>query len=645
MTAGGRKVAQVARDRAVEHHISRGMMLIPPWIGAFLVLPAGAILHKGWPHWWAALAILFAAFLLGVLAWCTAHDRSRDHRMHLAATIAATALFLAAADLFGFGSAVWFCWIVVIWSVALSWNIRGGARHGAMQEMLGHVLGAAHESAGLEGATVQIKGPSGRALKAQVRGVPGAHTAKDIGDRAAYVESAAGLAPGSLAYAPDDRDRGVAGLTISDPRSIEEPRPYPGAYAAGASVAQPLRVGLWQTGADALMRLVPVFHLIIAGMTGAAKSTGWGWSILAELITRHDVKVYAADITKGDQTLGPFRPCLATDAPGCEQGILTERGDVARFLAWVQAQIRPRTDYLAGKGLQAWREGCGIPLIVVWLEEAPDIVNALTDDQAEEWVSSMKAARSAGIMFVYSCQRPDWTQLPTIARAQFAGRVACGVNTSGDADLCLTERQGRANVEPEQWADRKPAMAYLDGPWVTDEFIAIAARSWYWGGDDVAIRAHCAQFARNPAQEADMRWPGTRPRIITDDAAEDWPPGRAASAADHIAEQIIGDVDRDDPIDPANMAAVEHDPADGDWEFGDDPAGQVPADLDPVGEFDAWLAARLAAGNATFRAGDLADLRAQIGRSRSWLYDELGRRTSLGQLRRGEGTWTVVKAA
>lgn len=639
MTSGGRKVAQVARDRAVEHHISRGMMLIPPWIGAFLVLPAGVLLHRGWPHWWAASAVLLAAAALGALAWFTAHDRSATHRLHLAATIAAVAVFLAAACEFGFDSYVWFAWLIIIWSTALSWNIRGGARHSAMQEMLAHVLGAAHESAGLDGATVTITGTRDRSVRAKVRGVPGAHTGKEIGDRAAHVESAAGLAVGSLSYAQNPGDRGVADLVISDPNAINEPKLYPGPYAPGASVAQPLRVGVWQSGGDVLMRLVPVFHLLIAGMTGAAKSTGWAWSILAELVTRHDVKVYGADVTKGDQTLGPFRPALATDAPGCERGILTEPGDVPKFLAWVRAQIRPRTDYLASKGLQAWREGCGIPLVVVWLEEAPDIVEALSDDQAEEWVRSMKAARSAGIMFVYSCQRPDWTQLPTIARAQFAGRIACGVNTSGDASLCLTERQDKANVEPEQWADRKPAMAFLDGPWVTDEFIAIAARSFYWGGDDVAIRTHCAQFARKPAQQGGAM---QGPRAVPD--PDDWPAGREADAASAIVTRLAGD--GEDGIEAADLDRFGQDGDDEDWQFGDPGDEQAPAgDLDPVQAFDAWLAGRLRTGEATFRAGDLVELRARIGRSRGWVYDELQRRTALGQLNRGQGTWTVVKAA
>lgn len=642
MTSGGRKVAQVARDRAVEHHISRVMLLIPPWVGAFLVVPAGAILHRGWPHWWAALMILAAAMVLGLLAWFTAHDRSTDHRLHLAVTIAATATFLASACWFGFVSGVWFAWIVVVWSTALSWNIRGGARHSAMQEMLAHVLGAAHEEAGLEGARVTITGPSGRALRAKVRAAPGT-TATEIGNKVASTEAAAGLPAGSLAYAQNPGDRGVADLTITDPHVIDKPAPYPGPYAPGSSVAQPLRVGLWQTGADVLMRLVPVFHLMIAGMTGAAKSTGWGWSILAELVTRHDVKTYAVDITKGDQTLGPFRPALATDAPGCDGGILVDPAKVARFLAWVREQIRPRTDYLAGKGLQAWREGCGIPLLIVWLEEAPDIIAKLTDDEAEEWVSSLKAARSAGIMFVYSCQRPDWTQLPTIARAQFAGRIACGVNTSGDADLCLTERQGRANVEPEQWADRKPGMAFLDGPWVGDELIAVAARSWYWGGDDVAIRTHCAQFARKPEGTADMgrRWPGTRPTVVTDAGDPGDPPGRYDDPASLVAKQVLGD--DQDPIDEDDLAPLPE--GAGDWAFDDTP-DQPPAGDERTARqvLDDWLTDRLA-GNATFRAADLADLRAEVDMSRSWIYDELARRVSLGQLRRGEGTWTVITRA
>jgi hypothetical protein len=586
------------------------------------------------------------ALVLAALAFHVTHDRSAVGRLHILVTAAAAGTWLAAADVAGFTvKGVWFTYLIVAIGGAVSWNLRGMARHQAMGDLLGHLFASAHDAAGLEGAQARFypQEPGSKVLRGKALGVRGAHTSKSFVDAARNVESAAGLPPGSINYSRNGSDGAAADMTVSDPRAIDTSPAWPGPSAPGASVAKPLRVAMWQTGEWTGFRLVPAHHILIAGMTGAAKSTSAGWSLLAELVTRHDVKVYAADTVKGEQTLGAFRPCLATDAPGCEGGILTDPDHAAGLLAWARAQIRPRTDYLASKGVMEWQESCGIDLLVFWLEEAPDFIDHAGEAAAEEWVKSMKAARSAGIIFVYSCQRPDWSQMPTIARAQFAGRVAMGVNTSGDADLCITERQDRAGCEPEHWADREKGKAYLDGPWVTDEQVPLTARFCFWGRDSSLITEHCRAFARQATAPA----PGGGPVGIFDRFRDPDPAGLAddedlyadTRTPEDEALSVLGP--DDDPVPEA--ASLE--PSGTEWVFGEEAPPEDAPEADAEQAFDKWLAERARMGQRTFRAADLVEMRASCGRSRSWVYDQLQVRVARGQLSRGEGTWTIRDAA
>ncbi len=210
-------------------------------------------------------------------------------------------------------------------------------------------------------------------------------------------------------------------------------------------------------------------HLALNGMTGSGKSVGGGWSLLAELVTRSDVAVLAADLTKGEQSLGCMRPSL--------HAFVTTKDGARALLDGVHAMIRARTDYLAERGLQRWQAGCGLVYVVCWLEEAPDVIDSLTDVGRERWLSAMKAARSAGVTFVLSLQRSDWSQIPTLARGQMA-KWCFGVQDSSDASFGLSEIQAERGARPELWNNRQPGMAYLDAPGIPDERLAMPMRTF-----------------------------------------------------------------------------------------------------------------------------------------------------------------------
>src|SRR5260370_16152437 len=209
---------------------------------------------------------------------------------------------------------------------------------------------------------------------------------------------------------------------------------------------------MWQDG-DPVQYVIVGHNLQMMGMTGAGKSIGGAWNFLAEIITRPDAVVLAADMTKGDQTLGPLAPAL--------HRFETTRDGVRDLLGGLHGVVKPRTDYLSGKGLQKWRARGARSDPLVWLQELPDIVGGLGDKGEERFMSTIKAIRSAGGTVVMSLQWSDWTQIPTIARAQLA-KMCFGVAESGDAKLRLSEAQQAAGADPAVWANKQAGLAYTD---------------------------------------------------------------------------------------------------------------------------------------------------------------------------------------
>jgi hypothetical protein len=314
---------------------------------------------------------------------------------------------------------------------------------------------------------------------------PGA-THDDLVDNVRRVESAGGFPPGTITLAPSLDHAGASEATFSDPRTIRNPVFYPGPSFAGEgiSIADPLSIGMYQDSTECEFQL-PGTMMQLMGQIGSGKSLGGGWSILSEAMTRPDCVIWGADVTKGYQTLGPMAPAL-------HRMETTPKG-TKLMLEDVNALIKPRTNYLAEHGFGKWQRGCGLNYMIVWLEEIPEIVADIGADGKGLWVKSVKAGRSAGITIVWSLQRSDFSQMPTIARGQ-AVKMCFGVADQKEAKFGLSSAQVGAGCTPELWGQRQPGMAYLDAPSVKQDKVAMPMRTWYWGEDDSLIKAHSAKY-------------------------------------------------------------------------------------------------------------------------------------------------------
>jgi len=639
---------QVVEDATLERLVARAVSKVgplgPPWIVSGLGVAAGAGCHGLWGGpgpgaAWAASGLTAGTAILTGLTWQISHERrGLLGRVHTTLTTVLAGGWVTAATITGVTAPITGSVALIGGAtLALSWNLRHVIR--AATDESGHIdglqalFGQARDAVGLDGTRARTTHSGDHKVVGALALPPGETVAEDVQKKTAYLESGMGLPPGSVTVSGDIDRADRAHITVSDPRVMRASICWPGPSRPGGSITDPVRPGLWQD-LDPVAYTIVGHHLQVMGMTSSGKSFGGAWNLLGEVITRTDVAVLAIDITKGNQTLGPLRKAL--------HRFETNPGGARALITQVRDLIEPRTDALAAQGLQRWAPGCGFSYLVLWLEEFPDIGDALED--MGEFLKILKAARSAGISVVMSLQRSDWTQMPTLARGQLA-KMCFGVADSGDADFGLTERQTKAGAHPEQWQNTQPGMAYLDAPSIPEDRIAMPLRTYTW----VPARAQALPDEdQQKAAAAEMRalaqaWPATRVRpdqFLTTLTGQGVPDGtpvpHQADPTDRTELQEEGEDMVGDPLgeylltpdpDPANTAGADDPITDTGYEnftFTPLPVPDPPLTPDEARRaLRDQIATWTRSGRETFAVRDLRPLLDRIGRSRQWAQKEI----------------------
>lgn len=484
------EIVETSWDRVWASQTSKVMAIVPPYVMAVLIFGIGAAFHQLWGKGagasWAVMGQTFATMVLTGVTWGVSHHRGDWGRVHTTATAFLAGMWVTVATVAGVRQpVVMYLGLVGGLTVAASWNIRTVIRskvgESGVQDPLAFLFDRNKEKAKLGGARMATVDAGERKIDAKMALPAGEKIVEDIQKKVEYVEGAMGMPPGTMTVTANQDRADFADVTISDPRVMKHPIPWPGPSRPGASIAEPIRPGVWQDLEDAEFE-IPGGHVQVMGQTGAGKSIGCAWNTLAEIVTRSDAAVFAIDIVKGEQTLGPLRKALHRFA-------VTE-AEANELISDMQTELKRRTDYLAAKGLVKWKEGCGLSYLILWIEEAWKLFEVVDMEQFEEL---MKAIRSAGGSVFYSLQRGDHTQVPTIVKGQVAN-WCFGVANSHDAGWGLSEAQDDAGAKPEQWGDQQPGMSYLQARGVPKERIAMPLRTFNWDEDTAAIRAHCERY-------------------------------------------------------------------------------------------------------------------------------------------------------
>ncbi|GHE28697.1 hypothetical protein GCM10017673_33990 [Streptosporangium violaceochromogenes] len=641
-------VEESSMGKVAAKGVSKLVTLGSPWVLGSLLFGVGTAFHvildSDDPDVvaWTAFLMSVAVVVLTAVTYGQSHARGPWGRTHTTATTLLVGLWVVGATINGPVNVVTGR-IALIggFTLCATWNIRTVIRlkgidvQAAVSDPLALLFG---QGAGRAGMTVEARttASTGHKVEAVVQLEAGRETADDLQKKIPYIESGMKLPPGSIVASIDPDDASKAKITVSDPRVMKAPIPWPGPSRPGASIADPVRHGLWQD-LDEIEYVIVGHHVQVMGMTGSGKSIGGAWNLLGEIVTRHDVAVFAIDITKGTQTLGPLAESL--------HRFETTKQGAKQLLRDLQAQVKTRTDALSAKGLQKWKAGCGLTYWVIWLEECPDILDLLTDKEMEDFLSLLKAVRSAGGTVVLSLQRSDYTQMPTIARGQLA-KMCFGVESAADAAFGLSEKQEDAGCRPELWTNAQPGMAYLDAPGIPEGRIAMPLRTFAWGLDDdgafdderanTAMREHAAAWpaSAKPVDEgtaALSRLPGGAQALAAPAAALERPELVAAAEDDEEAEDHSDVVEEyqtlDDP-DPAVQAGPDDDIPDLDqgdppWEFAPPGVRMSPAERGAA--LIAHLQGLWDAGSRDFATRDLRPLWESTDMSRQWAQKQLRR--------------------
>lgn len=235
-------------------------------------------------------------------------------------------------------------------------------------------------------------------------------------------------------------DRCMVRVNLIDPLGTAIPYPGP----SGASVAEPVTLGIFED--RSLVRLPVVGqHWLIAGVTESGKSV-LQRVLLAELLSRVDVVVWAVDVAKHGVQFGPFRTAL--------HRLAHEEAAAVAMLEDALAIHGHRAAWMAAEGLTEWPLSAEHPQIVIVLDEVSDLLTI--PDVAELLEALVKLGREQGITIVAATQRASADALgdTVVTRSQMSVRIALRCNERADGDLILG--QGRT---AEGWRpDRLPGM-------------------------------------------------------------------------------------------------------------------------------------------------------------------------------------------
>lgn len=623
----------------------RLLVYAPPWAVWVLVYLLAVLV---WALWgqdydarpWFAVGD-FASTLAGiVMMWRYAEPRGEMLRFLATGSTALAGVWLMFAGIlgpfarpipdlyFGFGLA-----ICVFWSMRralMGTGDRVVAATGPAAKLVDALRGARLGNP----RTLDVEG--GVVIEAPIEVDRGQQTIADLQHAVKVVEaSIPGTRPGSMRIEQDPRDAGAGKLVAVPKDPLEGTQAWPGPSAPGQSVhlgapVGPYEVGglarLFITGDDKLGRTLAQW--LIMGMSGAGKSSAMRM-VVADLLTRIDFHCWAHDHVKGLQTLAPLLGGLDWVTMDIKAG--------KRMLLAVRAAIRARTDFLGRNGLEQWEPGCGLSLLMVWVEEATDL------GDLESLKQLVREARSVGIVIFVSLQRASHDNVDTSTRSQFGGGWCFGVRDGVDGTFCLPEEATDAGAAPEKWGNAQPGYNYLTGPGIPKHLWCVPIRAYRATNDQLKAAVEMGKQYRQPLDQttadavaamgyADRPDPRSYLDVATKPAG-DAKPGKALATAGE--GELVDDEDPTQEMDDMPEQLDPHikvDPdrpvekLDVDFPLGDPDAGRAKLNTEQARRVvQAHLAAILRAGRGHTTAADLHRMRPATTRTREWVRTELMR--------------------
>ena len=250
--------------------------------------------------------------------------------------------------------------------------------------------------------------------------------------------------------------------------------------AAGDTDPMLVALGKDVSGRSRLLRLTELPHVLIAGATGAGKSSCIN-ALLSSILMRarpDEVRLILVDPKRVE--LGQYN-----DVPHLLTRVITSPKKAADALQWAVAEMDRRYDLLADAGvrdIESYREKFDaggleeemfdrFPYIVVVVDELNDLMMVAGRIVEDSIVRIAQMARAVGIHLVLATQRPSVNVITGVIKANVPSRLAFSVASQTDSRVIIDQGGAEKLVGLGDMlvvTAREPKPERIQGAWVSE---------------------------------------------------------------------------------------------------------------------------------------------------------------------------------